>query len=438
MCNIKEGVVISFRTIITNWRTALLWSIYALALIGVLLHIFYIIDHNPVNHIWSDPERHWVQGIDTQRNDPMAMTDPVIYQLYIATLAKLTFKDPALVAFYTILLSLLAPWIWYRFFRELQPSKMVAISGGLILIWLPSWLGIYSYFMQETLMLPLLGLALWMTWRCKRKKTVNSFLLVIFLWSIAGLTRGICIPMAAIATTWLWLEQAEKIKKALGATTILLMILGPLIVRGYQQMGVFAPHGMGKMNVLYAISGKQEVKITYRRQGAVWYYGFGSPATGQRPFAPLSDWKTRRTGRVIADINIDKGSEDWKTVFEKNELTFSEYLWITKENLIFLFFAESWPDCDHSYLLHVVSYWMRWLWAPLGIAAFVITATFWRSQKRHLLLPSIILGWIIVQGLLPLAVNEGRYRKPFEGLLIAQVVLLLGTYQSQKRPESVN
>jgi hypothetical protein len=424
----KRGINVNlFRTIVANRRAVLLWAMYVLIMIGALHRVFYLTEHNPLNHIWSDPERHWVQGIDTERDDPLTMTDPVMYQLYIAALSKLTFKDPALVAFYTILLSLLTPWAWYKFFRELQPSREVAIGGSLVLVWLPSWLSIYTYFMQETLMLSLLGIALWMTWRCKRKQTLNSFLIMVFVWALAGLTRGICIPMAAVATTWLWIIQAHKPGKAIYSIVILSLILGPLSYRSMQRMGIWAPHGVGQMNVIYAKSGKQEIKMTYRRQGAIWYFGFGSPSTGIAPFEPFSDWRTQRSGKVFATVDIDKGYEDWKRNLEYNRLTFSKYLWITKENLIFLFFGESWPDSDRSYVLGNLNYQMRWIWAPLTIVLIVATALIWRSQKRYLLLPSIIVAWLIVQGFLPLAVNEGRYRKPLEGLLIAQAVLLIGT-----------
>ncbi len=426
------------KTYSPDWRHLLLWAVYLFILMGLIYRVFYVLDHNPVDHIWSDPERHWVQGIDTQRNDPMVMTDPVIYQLYIAALSKLTFKNADLIAFYTILLCLFTPWVWYRFFRELQPSRKVALVGGLVMVWLPSWLAIYSYFMQETLMLPLLGLALWMSWRCKRKQTVNAFAVMIFIWAIAGLTRGICIPIAAVVSTWLWLDQTDKLKKAIGGMAILMLVLGPLTIRGYQHMGIFAPHGVGHMNMVYAKSGKKEVKITYHRQGAIWYFGFMSPALLVPPFAPISDWQTRRTGKVFLDITIDDGNRDWKKSFAENELSFSDYFWIAKENLIFLFFAPSWPDSDPGKSLHVVSYWMRWIWAPLALLCLVTIVLQIRRGDRglQLLLPAVLSTWFVLQGLTPLVVNEGRYRKPFEGLALAQIVLFLGTRRSNTEQNS--
>ena len=58
-------------------------------------------------------------------------------------------------------------------------------------------------------------------------------------------------------------------------------------------------------------------------------------------------------------------------------------------------------------------------------------------------LPAMLVTWFLVQGLFPLSVNEGRYRKPFEGLLIAQLLWLIprprlpaGVGLQDHRPES--
>ncbi|MCW8127725.1 glycosyltransferase family 39 protein [Microbulbifer halophilus] len=407
--------------------------LYGLIIAGVCLRIDQILQFNPVDHIWSDPQRHWEQGTDVLRNDPMAMTDPVLYQLYIAALGKLTLKDPLLVAFYTILLSLFTPWIWYRFLRELQPHKALALSGWAALSLLPSWVAIYSYFMQETLLLPLLGAALYASWRCRRKQTLRSFLLMVFLWSLAGLTRGIAIPLAAVTCCWLWLEQGDRLRKALWSTLLLALVLGPLVVRGYQQMQLFAPHGIGKMVSIYTRSGKSKININYQRDGARWGYWFASPATGEKPLAPLSDWTTARRGTVEVNIDVEHGAEDWREAMEQNPLSVSKYLWITKENLIYLFFGASWPDNNRERTLHRVNIQMRWLWAPLTLLLLTVTVIYWRRLGGERMLPVLLLVWLLVQGLLPIAVNEGRYRKPGEGLLLAQAVLVLGTLGKASR-----
>jgi hypothetical protein len=412
----------------SHWRCGLLWALYLAIIIGSVLRVTYLAEYNPIDHVWSDTERHWSHGAeDLLRDDPFIMGDAILYQLYIAALAKLSLKIPALILFYTALLSLLMPWTWYRFFRELQPSRLIAVAGWAAITWLPSWNSIFGYFMQEALMLPLLGAALCLTWRARRKRSVNAFLLMVLFWTLAGLTRGICIPMAAVATAWVWWEQDRKLIKAVYGVVLLAMILGPLSYRSLDKVRLIAPHGIGQLNAIYARSGKQEINLEYHREGAVWYFGFWSPSLGSMPFEPLSDWQSRRDGLVKVYIDIEQGYRDWNAALKEHSLTPGKYLWITGENLIFLFFGESWPDSNRERVVGALNYQMRWLWAPLLLAVLIWTAICWRKQRRNFLLPAIILVWFSVQGLMPVAVNEGRYRKPLEGLLIAQMVLLIGS-----------
>jgi|GEM_PF-710504 len=414
-------------------RDCLYALLYGLVFVGAWLRVDYILQFNPLDHIWSDPQRHWEQGIDALRNDPMALTDPVLYQLYIGALGKLTLKDPLLVAFYTALLSLFTPWIWYRFLRELQPSRLVAVAGWAALSLLPSWTAIYGYFMQETLLLPLLGAALYASWRCRRKQTLRSFLLMAFLWALAGLTRGIAIPLAAVTCCWLWLQQEDKLRKAVYSALLLALMLGPLTYRAYQQMHLLSPHGSGKLVSVYTRSGKKQINLHYRRGGQRWDYWFSSPSTGEKPLAPLSDWRTARRGTVEVSVDQERGGEDWRRALAENPLTFSSYLWIAGENLVYLFFGASWPDKNLDRALDRANVQMRWLWAPLALLLLVATAVYWRRLHGQRLLPALLVTWILVQGLMPIAVNEGRYRKPGEGLLLAQAALLLGLASAARR-----
>lgn len=398
--------------------------LYFLIILGCALRISTIAAYNPVAHIWSDAERHWSQGTDALRIDLMSQTDPIVYQLYVGALAKLTLKIPELVAFYTICLSLLTPWLWYRFLRELQPNKNVALAGWAILGLTPSWISIYSYFMQETLLLPLLGAALWASFRAKRKSTTSAFLVMVLIWIVAGLTRGIAIPLAAVCCIYLWLNQEEKIRRAAYSIIVLTVTLGPLAYRNYQAVGLLAPHGLGHVASLYALSGKREIILNTERRGAVWTHGFWSPSFGAKPFEPFSDWTSQRTGRFSVDVDFDKGKEDWNTAYERLSGSLVKNPWIIGENLIFIFFSSSWPDNNPDRLLDRINVGMRWAWFPLSMLVVVGVLVFRRRLRGQWLLPLLLLAWFVVQGLMPIAVNEGRYRKPFEGLLICQCLLL--------------
>ena len=415
-------------------RNALFALFSLLILLGGFVRVGYVVAHNPVDDIRSDPERHWGQGIDALRADPMSLIDPVGYQLWVGVLGKLTLKDRPLVAFYTGLLSLVTPWVWYRALREIQPSKLAALGGWAALAILPSWITIYGFFMQETLLLPLLGAALWATWRARRKRDVASFVMMTLAWTFAGLTRGVVIPMAALAVVAVGWTQREPWKAAAAATVVLVLILGPLTYRGYVGLGTFAPSGSGRLASLYARSGKEALRISYERRGEAWAYWFRSPATGDAPFAPFSDWKTNRSGVAEVHVDLDAGARDWNEAAAAYPLSFGRYVALTGENVAHLFFGASWPDRVRGRTLDDLGRHLRWLWAPLAVVVATWTVASWRRLRGERLLPVLLATWVVVQALVPISVNEGRYRKPGEGLLIAQVVLLVGAPTARRSP----
>ncbi|MBY6192119.1 hypothetical protein KUV22_16985 [Microbulbifer agarilyticus] len=430
-------IVLPQGTLHIDRRWLLYAGLYLLIALGIWLRIDHILTYNPINFIWSDPQRHWEQGTETLRTDPMTLTDPVMYQLYIGLLAKLTLGEPLLIAFYTVLLACITPWIWYRFARELLPSRLLATAVWAGISLLPSWIAIYGYFMQETLLLPLLGAALYASWRCRRKQTLASFLLMVGLWAAAGLTRGIAIPFAAVVTTWLWLVQPQKIAKAGYSLLVLGLIMGPLVYRSYSAMHLIAPHGIGKLNELYARSGKRDIHISYDRNGARWVYWFASPAMDAKPLAPLSDWSASREGVVKAEIDITNGSEDWDAVMAKYPLTAERYLQLTGENLVNLFFGSSWPDNNQARWLEAVNHHTRWVWAPTTLLLMLAALLYWRRLGGTRLLSVLVFTWVLVQGLLPISVNEGRYRKPVEGLLLVQAMVLVGAMRRRRADDTV-
>jgi hypothetical protein len=400
-------------------------TLLLLLLAACALRVWLVFRYNPLDHITSDAARHWDAGVNALSGSPMTLIDPVMFQIYLGILAKLTLKVPLLVAYWTALLSLSGPWLWYRFLRELLPSRDWALAGWVLLAALPSWSAIYSHFMQETLMLPLLGAALWVTWRCRRKADKASFVLAIGVWLIAGLTRGICIPLAAVAMTWLWFAQGDKLAKAATSLALLLVCLAPLAARSWARTGLIAPHGIVNFAPLYFRAGTASISFDFKRgDRVVATYRFDSPALQHPPFEPFSDWRTRREWNAHFAIDLNAGSRDWIAASESlPPWTLDRLAWLTGENFVHLFFSQTWPDTDLERGIGKANYWLRWIWAPLAVLCLVVTLKSWRRQRERLL-PALLLTWFVVQGLLPLSVGEGRYRKPFEGLLIAQCLLL--------------
>ena len=415
----------------TDWVSDVL---LVLLVAAYFVRVLLVLKYNPIDHIVSDPERHWTLGTEPLSVTPIAAIDPVGFQIYVGILGKLTVGSPVLVAYWTSLLSLLGPWLWYRFFRELVPQRNLALAGWVVLAALPSWSSIYSYFMQETLMLPLLGAAMWATWRCRRKNDVSSFVLATVVWLMAGLTRGICLPLGATAMAWLWVTQGQRLQRLAIAMALVIAVLGPLAGRSWSIVRLVSPIGIGTMNQLYQRAGTRSFSIEFTRQGGTeqWAYSFLSPSMREPPLAPLSLWPPPREGDVHFKINLDAGARDWYAA--RNGLPpwdAGTAFQLTAENLTYLLFGVSWPDTNRERFIGEANYWLRWLWGPLLLTCAIATLAMWRRQQDRLL-PTLIIVWFIVQGLVPLAVNEGRYRKPVEGLLVAQSLLLLSVIRRRR------
>jgi hypothetical protein len=189
--------------------------------------------------------------------------------------------------------------------------------------------------------------------------------------------------------------------------------------------GLIAPHGIVNFAPLYFRAGSASISFDFKRGDKVSArYTFLSPAVQQRPLEPFSDWHTRREWDAHFSIDLDAGSRDWTIASQSfPPWDLQRWAWLTSVNLILLFFSESWPDTNLDRGIGKANYWLRWIWAPLAVLCLVVTLARWRRERERLL-PTLLLVWFVVQGLLPLSVNEGRYRKPFEGLLIAQCLLL--------------
>jgi len=161
-----------------------------------------------------------------------------------------------------------------------------------------------------------------------------------------------------------------------------------------------------------------------------WRYSFRSP--GHYPFEPFSNWTSNRAGHVHFEIDLDRGMRDWEAARRSlPEWTFRRYQWVMSDSLIHLFIDHSWPELEHyDRAANQAGRWMRWLWAPLAVYCLVATLVLWRRQRDHLL-PALLLVWFLVQ--MHVAFNEGRYRKPAEGLLIAQALVLVAATSSRRR-----
>lgn len=412
-----------------NWP---LVGLFALILAGYLLRLIDPFYHNPAFHLFSDPLRHWDNARAPLAASPMALLDPPFFQVWLSIVQKWTLGNPALIAVYAATMSLITPWLWYRFLREVVASRRLALLGWALFAWLPSWFDIFAYFMTETLFLPLFGASLWATARAHRKQSIASFSVMALLWIFTSLTRGIAAPIAAAAGFLVWYRHPLKWRTAAASAVIAVVILGPLAYRNQNTFGFWSPFGSGWLNEIYAASGKRDINLKFRWGEGSWTYGFRSPSVSYKQFEPLTDWTPIREGVVEVSVDLQRGARDWQTAALLTRAAPEDLLRFRLENLALVMAGETWPDSNQQRWTARLASLLRWIWAPLFVALLMAGLVKWRATLAQPLVPAVIATWFCVQAVSLLAINEGRYRKPLEGLLIVQTLIVIDTMR--RRP----
>src|SRR5712671_2340395 len=201
-----------------SWRV-ILWVVIVA---GIYVRFQAALEFNPIHALFSDPGRHWQFALNPLLADPLSAMDAPLYQLWLTVVAKLTLGDPLALGIYAGLMSVATCYLWYRAMREVFPSRALAMLGWALLLWLPSWIGLFSYFMTEALMLPTLGLALWFTFRGIRLRTMESFVWCVVFWMIACVARAFAVPLAIVSICYLLYRDQLVIRKLLIAAVIVL------------------------------------------------------------------------------------------------------------------------------------------------------------------------------------------------------------------------
>ncbi len=394
----------------------LAWAFGAVLLCRLLFPFF----DSPFEHLFSDPARHWANGGRFLHPDLIGAGDPFLYQLWIYLLRTLSADDEPSVILGCALLCAAMPYGWYRALRELLPRR-AALSGGLIIGVIPAFLGIYAYFMTETLLLTLTGFAFWATLRAARKRTLAAFAAASALWVCALFTRSIALPMALLCLGALWITQRRRIAKALCALAAFALLALPAGWHARSTLHFFAPLGNLYLSQIYSASGKHDISID---AGSLGGWGFGTPSFYNPTFYPWSNWTTDRRGTAYITIDASRGRASW--IAEKARIVaLRTFPWSRQyqENLAYLLFGQSWPDDDPHALTGLATVWTRWLWPPVML---LVAWGVWRRRYRgwDWLLPLCALGMLLSLALQRDGIIEGRYRKPIDPVLAAAAIVL--------------
>lgn len=404
-----------------------LQTAFGLLLLCRLLYPFF---NSPLDHLFSDPLRHWENGANFLHPTIMGSADPLLYQAWIFALRNLSQGSAPTVLLGCGLLCAALPYGWYRALREVA-SRRRALMGALLIGIIPESISLYAYFMNETLLLTLLGFCFWLTLRARRKGTAAAFIIAVIVWTCAALTRTVAVPMALGCIAWLWWRtQPQRLIKLIGAIAVAAALVIPAGLHGRAKLGYFAPLGNLYFNEIYHASGMRDIAVDYGPEGR---YRFGSPSFYNPTFWPFSRWTTDRTGVAAIDIDLTQGRAPWIAEQQRvaRERTFSAAKQ-RLEDCAYLFFAQSWPNSDPASLFGRLTLWTRWIWAPL------ILLVAWSVMRRRYrgieyLVPLCALGTIALLLLQNEGVMEARFREPVDAILVCSA-LLMGLRREPARP----
>jgi hypothetical protein len=377
---------------------------------------------NPMDNLWSDPRRHWDNAQHFMDPGPMSTADPVLYQFLLHLVQQVTHENRYLIGILATLLSFSFPLSWYFFAREVLTTRIAALRLMALMAALPTFAFNYCFFMTETLLMPLMGVALTFTFRAKRKPTAGYFLLAAFFWMLASLTRTVVLPYAIICLAWVAWEQRRRVWSVLLAGAIWAGGLSGAAVHSYKHFNVYSPFGnFNQLLPIYFLSGAKTYKVHF---GNDYTYYFSSPSLYLSPFAPIP-WESSREGTYEFTFFRQKEGADLKQL--RNELFASNWRMLPRlvmENVIFLAFGHSWPESGTGSVTNIICLWERWIWFPTIVAAMVLSVRMIRRRGLHFF---PVMSILFVAGLFSahLAPTEGRYRKPIEPLCLLVVSLAL-------------
>lgn len=396
-----------------------------LVVLGTLLRFGVAVWDNPTGHLFSDPARHWDNAVNFFHPGLMGGFDPILYQVYLFIVLTVSRGNALVIGTLTGLLSAAMPWIYYRAARDFGLGKNWAMSYWILMAWLPSFFSIYRYFMMETLLLPMIGLGLWMTGRALRKNDLPSFWIMTIVWILAVLTKAQAIPLAAVCWGYALRPLAPKALAIVTSLVAFAVLLIPNAIRSHAILGYFAPLGSSYIARIMHESGAIRTEFNL----STGHWGYSSPSCYIMPMEPLNHWRIERGTKDVShqvQVNLNHGRRDWEAALAEASRSASEWWWNLFENIVLFFFAPSWPDTDMGCLGGWLNNYSRWLWAPLFCQVLVGNAELF-LRRRFPLVPvatSLMLLVLIFQNSITM---EGRYRKPLEPLLILNALMLWAT-----------
>lgn len=391
--------------------------------LGSFLRLLAPLINNPLDNLFSDPKRHWLNAKHFFDPSMMGGSDPIFYQVYLYGIQLVSQDNRFVVGALAGLLSCLMPWTYYRAAREFGLSYTRSLLCWAMIVWVPSLFTVYQYFMSETLLLALVGLALWMSARHLRKGTMASFLWATACWTLAILTKPTPAPLALLCLGYCWWQRSRKLSHGVVALFLVLLMLLPGTVRSYRVLGFPAPLGNMWIHQTLHQSGCKFIRIHWGKS----VFMFGSPSCWVQPLAPFNRWMIQRGyGETEFEVTIDRerGSAGWSVAKDRIQDNWEKWFYRLCENIVLFLFAPSWPESNQDTWVGLANYWSRWVWAPIIFLVLEFNfSNFWKKKIHPIALgTTLMVVWLLLQNSFTM---EGRYRKAVEPLILVNLALML-------------
>ncbi len=341
---------------------------------------------------------------------------------------------------------LLATFFWFLYFLEVTANVTLSAFGWAVLAWLPSWSGSFYAFQTETLLLPALGLALFLIWRAVRVKNMDAMILAVLAGSFAMHSKQTAAPDILLALGWMFwkIKDWRKIVPS-GLILLFVGIFIPLVYFHFM-IGTWNPLGELRFNQISGIMGPRyvgwfpqynykNVQIYLSRHPGGTYMG---PMAGgdddQHPIAPLGSY-TCFYSELQRDMHIDLArSWTWRVLKENIEWHNALNAW--SRNVIMGLFDDFnvvgktwWEKKTHRAI--------AFIWTPLLCVIVFYNLRVMRQTKQYYFTPCLCMILWFMFLLFPTGFTHGRYRKPFEGQLIGNGLWLVEYARRRRAVQSL-
>jgi hypothetical protein len=318
-------------------------------------------------------------------------------------------------------LTLLTPLFWGLWLRHCMPSRRTALVALLVLTWWPSWVGIFCYVLPETLLLPLLGLALWLSWEAVERNRPSLFVGAGLAWGYLLITKLSVVPCLIIVWIWMLRRRGKQRVGLLALVALLVFAYQPVHEHSITGAWEIVPGWVQAVSVYYASDAyEMDVASQFRNSegGLIQEVGVViSPdlMPQANPYQPFATWHSSRSGKFTQNVTARGGRFRWGPSPRPSLQT---RIQLMGENFILFFLSPSWPEDMMNTHFDAAQMACRWLILPLswfvGLSAL--------TRRRMTILSALCLLWMAFFLLQQSAMIEGRYRKPWEGLLLVALV----------------